>query len=394
MVSSPRIHSCWFYPGPIRSGEHLPQESPRNYQMNRIRKSLLLVVALLLPSVTAISQNSLQSAFLNRRLWLRIDMPGTQLGVDIFPERPDQLAPNYQDLLRQFPPAYRAGDSATVTKFVIKKDHIEFQLDHGGFGQFGDNSDVTPVPFAPLPPSPDEIHLREKIEHEPDERDRRREQHFLDNLVQQRLAADAQNKAAADAATQAKIQAVVDRRMHGGSRFNITFNGRVPDNLTPHDIEEALHRFVSFRPLEPGGYDAGPGAPQGYPPQGNSPQSAPPQGYAPQSAPPPGYTSNPTQRPAQPSAQDYYPQQQPSQGYYPAQGAPPQPVSQSAGSTQLQKGMTIAQVEQTLGPPTSTSSQDTQYGKATTELFLIGNQVITVNYMDGVLTRYQMAPRQ
>jgi len=56
--------------------------------------------------------------------------------------------------------------------------------------------------------------------------------------------------------------------------------------------------------------------------------------------------------------------------------------------------MTIAQVEQTLGPPTSTSSQDTQYGKATTELFLIGNQVITVNYMDGVLTRYQMAPRQ
>jgi hypothetical protein len=363
--------------------------------MNRINKSLLLAFALLLPTVAAFSQDSLQSAFVNRRVWLKIDMPGSQLGVDVYPERSDALADNYANLLHQFPPAYRAGDSATVTKLVVKKDHIEFHLDHGGFGQFGDNSDITPVPFAPLPPSPDEIHLREKIDHEPDERDRRREQHILDDMVQQRAALDAQNKAAADAATQAKLQAVNDRRIHGGSRFNISYSGHVPEGLTPRDIEEALRPYVSFRPL-------GSGYPAGQPATPQSGQDYPPQGYAPQSAPPQGYTPNPAQRPAQPTAQDYYPQQQqpqqqqqPTQGYYPsqpAQGGPPQPAP-STGSTQLQKGMTIAQVEQTLGPPTSTSSQDTQYGKSTTELFLIGNQVITVNYMDGVLTRYSMAAR-
>jgi hypothetical protein len=358
-----------------------------------MKKSLLLA-ALLLTTVPAFSQDSLQSAFVNRRVWLKIDMPGSQLGVDVYPERSGQLAPNYQDLLHQFPPAYHAGDSATVTKVVVKKDHIEFQLDHGGFGQFGDNSDVTPVPFAPLPPSPEEIHLRDKIAHEPDERDRRREQHILDDMVQHRVAIDAQNRAAADAATQAKIQAVNDRRSHGGSRFNISYSGHVPEGLTPHDIEEALRPYVSFHPLAAG---SSPGGQPAYPQGG---QDYPPQGYAPPSAPPQGYTPNPTQRPAQPTAQDYYPpqqqqQQQPTQSYYPsqpAQGGAPQPAP-STGSTQLQKGMTIAQVEQTLGPPTSTSSQDTQYGKSTTELFLIGNQVITVNYMDGVLTRYSMAAR-
>ena len=55
--------------------------------------------------------------------------------------------------------------------------------------------------------------------------------------------------------------------------------------------------------------------------------------------------------------------------------------------------MTIDQVRQTLGTPTTSNSQDTQYGHATTELYLMGDQAITVNYMDGVLTRYQMSPR-
>jgi hypothetical protein len=347
-------------------------------------KRTLLAAALLLPSLAALGQNhdDFDSAFLHRRVWLKVDMPGTQLGVDLRPEQGEGLPGNYSSLLQQYPLAYRAGDSATVSKVVFKKDHIEFQLDHGGYGQFGDNTDVTPVPWAPLPPSPDELRLRERIEHEPDPRDRRREQDHLDDLVRQRFAMDAQNKLAADQATQAKIQAVADRRAHGGSRFNINYNGHVPESLTPRDLEVALDRVLSFAPLGPD--RDGPRRPeQGYRQQQGYPQQP---GYTPQSAPMQGYVPDPGQRPAQPTAQDYYPQQS-------APGGPPQSPQASQAASQLQKGMTIEQVEQLLGPPANSSASDTQYGRATTQIFVMGNQTITVNYMDGVLTRYGMKQR-
>ena len=97
-------------------------------------KKPFIIASLLFSSLPAIAQSpgAVEEAFVHRTIWLKIDMPGTQLGVDIYLKGAGLLR-NYQSMLSQYPAAYHRGDQATVTKVVFKKDHIEFHLDHGGF---------------------------------------------------------------------------------------------------------------------------------------------------------------------------------------------------------------------------------------------------------------------
>jgi hypothetical protein len=333
----------------------------------KFRQSLLsaLLAVAVLPIIAAApahaqDQDGIRNAFLNRRVWLKVDLPGTQLGIDVYPQYQNPFPNDYDSLLRQYPTAYHKGDAATVTKINFKKDHIEFQLDHGGFGQFGDNTDVTPVNFQPMPQSNDEVELRRKIANDDTNvSDRVYDKELLDDLVAKRQDIDARNKVNAQAATDAKIRNVHDARVHGGSRLNITFSDRVPGNLSVHDVELAVAPFVSFEDPRngprPGGGNNGYGQP------------APPNVYG---------------QPSQPSYNE--PARQPERAPAPA------PAPSSNG---LQKGMSMAEVHRVLGTPTSTSFKDTELGKATTELYLLGSQVITVTFLDGVLIKSEMTSR-
>src|SRR5580704_13471913 len=93
---------------------------------------------------------SVQTYFTGRQVVLRIDMPGTQKGVDL---RFNKAVPmdwkEYSSRVKQFGPAIHKGDTARITSIVVKKDMIEFQLDGGGFGTFGDDT-TTAVNAKPV----------------------------------------------------------------------------------------------------------------------------------------------------------------------------------------------------------------------------------------------------
>src|SRR6185369_10947354 len=108
---------------------------------------LVLGIALSSPAVQAQS-STLQSFFVGKQVKLKIDMPGTQKGVDLNMDRDDPMDwKQYSNRLKEFGPAIRTGDRSTVTTITVKKTLIEFQLDGGGFGTFWDDSDTTVQPY-------------------------------------------------------------------------------------------------------------------------------------------------------------------------------------------------------------------------------------------------------
>ena len=73
----------------------------------KFRKSLLsaLLAVIVLPVIAALpahaqDEDGIRNAFLNRRVWLKVDLPGTQLGIDIFPLYQNPFPNNYDTLLR------------------------------------------------------------------------------------------------------------------------------------------------------------------------------------------------------------------------------------------------------------------------------------------------------
>ena len=138
--------------------------------------SLLLTLA---PQARAQTEADLKRHFEGKRVTLRIDMPGTEQGVDIYPgtERPLDY-PRYADRLKDHGTAIEAGDNAMVTKIRVKSSHIEFQLDGGGYGTMGDETSSS-VYVETTPKSTREKNLeaelkreKDKVEFEPGSADR------------------------------------------------------------------------------------------------------------------------------------------------------------------------------------------------------------------------------
>lgn len=111
-------------------------------------KTLLGVLALILivgckaafPQSTK-NEVLLKQYFEGKRVTLKIDMPATKNGVNVNPERDRPLDfSDYASRLKRFGTAIRAGESAMVTNVKVKGKHIEFHLDGGGYGTFGDDT--------------------------------------------------------------------------------------------------------------------------------------------------------------------------------------------------------------------------------------------------------------
>ena len=104
------------------------------------------VAALFAVAAPALAQdeNQLRQFFEGQRVRLRIDMPGSQEGVDVWVE--NQRPVDYQlygDRLKRYGISIQAGESSIVTLVKVKRDLIEFQLGGGGFGTFLDDTSTT-----------------------------------------------------------------------------------------------------------------------------------------------------------------------------------------------------------------------------------------------------------
>ena len=114
-------------------------------------KKAAVLIAALLAAVPLQGQDaqSLSQFFEGKQVVVKIDMPGSQQGIDIYPQKDNSLdAKAYGKRMKSFPIALHNGDAVMITTVKVKDKLIEFQLGGGGFGTFGDDTD-TSVKFTP-----------------------------------------------------------------------------------------------------------------------------------------------------------------------------------------------------------------------------------------------------
>ncbi len=212
---------------------------------------LLLLAAAATPSAAlAQSEDQLRTFFEGKTVRVKIEMPGTEDGVDVYPGTAHPIDfPKHATRLKRSGTALRRGDEVLVTKVKVKKDLIEFQLGGGGYGTFGD--DDSPNVFVPSAPKTErEKNLEKDLEKTTDPTQRRRMSEELDALRRDRQRENARNQAEAAQARQTKEANIRQRRLEGGSRFNLRYNPVVPSEaLTPDGVMQALAEYVDFAPI-------------------------------------------------------------------------------------------------------------------------------------------------
>jgi hypothetical protein len=203
------------------------------------------LVALGAAPVFAQSEDALKDAFEGKSIVVKIDMPGTQQGVDVYPDarRPIDMG-QYAARIKTFGIALRNGESAMITRVRVKDKLIEFQLGGGGYGTFGDDTGTVTVPSVPK--SQREKDLERRVKDERDSDRRRRLQRELDDLRNERYREDTRNRSRAAEATEVKKDRIAADRLHSGSRFNIRYQNGVPPGLDAGGIMRALQDYVDF----------------------------------------------------------------------------------------------------------------------------------------------------
>src|SRR5580704_3882564 len=171
-------------------------------------------------STHAQNPDALSPYFEGKQVTVKIDMPATQKGVDIYPSRQPTLdAKSYGDRMKQFGVSLQKGDTTMVTKVKVNKDNVEFQLGGGGYGTAGDNTD-TSVHFTPADKSDREKELERQLSNENDPDRRRSLQRELDYVRADRASRDAYERARAEDDAAMRAQQIAIKRQQGGSRVN------------------------------------------------------------------------------------------------------------------------------------------------------------------------------
>src|ERR1700677_1035791 len=120
-----------------------PQEKAAVFR-SATRVVLFAMAVCALPLLNAQDSDALSNYFTGKEVVLKIDMPGTQQGVDLSFNKDNPMNwKQYSSRLKANGVAIHKGDTARITGFVVKDDRIEFQLDGGGFGTLFDDSSTT-----------------------------------------------------------------------------------------------------------------------------------------------------------------------------------------------------------------------------------------------------------
>lgn len=208
-----------------------------------IGAALLLAAA----PLAAQSEVALREYFEGRLVAPKLALPGTEDGVDVYPGSPRPLDyARYASRLKQYGTAIRAGELVIVTKIKLKSKHIEFQLGGGGYGTFGDETSSN-VATQPAPKTKREKNLEAELNRETDPAKKREMKEELDELKAAREREDARNRSVVAEAEEHRKQNIRQRRLEGGSRFNIRYADRVPgEALRPEAVIAALAQYVDF----------------------------------------------------------------------------------------------------------------------------------------------------
>jgi hypothetical protein len=309
--------------------------------MNDMFRTSCVAAVLALCGVLPVSAQgdptSLEGYFTGKMVVAKIDMPGTEKGVDLAFNKPTPMDWNgYSSRLKDFGTAIHKGDAVRVTKIGLKSDHIEFQLDGGGFGVAGDDTNTTVAPVV-TPISDREKDLVKQVAAAKDPKQKKDLQDTLDRVRAQRAQQDAANRNAAMIASQMKAQQVAAKRLAGGSRFNLRWQGSIPsDDKNPDTVMKLLADYVDFDPSHANAV--------------------------------PVVAATPTAAPAA--------------------------ISGAAGVTQLKSGMKTDDVTALLGQG-QTKSQSVSTDGLTTQVieYATADNLVDVTFVEGVVVRYSINSR-
>jgi hypothetical protein len=206
----------------------------------------LLLVTLIKP-LPAQSEAALKEYFEGRTVTSKLALPGTEDGVDVYPGTARPLDyPKYAGRLKEYGTAIKSGEQVMVTKIRLKSKHLEFQLGGGGYGTFGDETS-SKVNTAEAPRTKREKNLEAEIKRETDPARKRAMKEELDDLKAERERENARNRSIVAEAEESRKQNVRQRRLEGGSRFNIRYPAGVPaDALMPEAVMAALAQYLDF----------------------------------------------------------------------------------------------------------------------------------------------------
>ena len=312
-----------------------------------------IVLALLAQPALAQNESVLRQAFEGKVVSVKIDMPATSRGVDVYPL--DPMAVDFREVaqrLKDNSTSLRIGQQVMITKVLVKKNsHIEFQLGGGGYGTFGDNtSDGSGLNAVTQGETKAEKALRDSIKKAQGPTKRKQFEKELASLRAERERENARAEAEAKQA-QSVIEANLRaKRAESGSRFNVRYRDGIPaDALTPDGLMRALSPYVDFGAaggsLASGGTTSG-GATSGGAVSGTATQA---------------YTSGGASRPATPNS--------------------------------LRKGLLLEDVEAILGP--AATAAETKEGTLTVlkRTYRKDGQKVSASFVNGVLIDFAITPQ-
>ncbi len=233
--------------------------------MKIIMKPLFLVIgaslmALVLCSAAAAQmlpetgELALKRYFEGKKIIVKLDMPATKSGVDLYPDRTDKLFDLEKHLKRNRDNgvAIPNGGQTMITKIEFDKKTIEVHLDGGGFGSSDDWQRVGAEPTYPtsIPKTQREIDLEKQIT---TETDKKKLQYLKDELSYERKRrdeGDRRNRHRYDDAVRERNDRIAYERPRRGSRFNLVYKNTDPKTLTAQDIIRDLEKYVDFSGVE------------------------------------------------------------------------------------------------------------------------------------------------
>jgi hypothetical protein len=95
------------------------------------------------------TEAALKMYFEDKRAVLKLDMPGSVEGLELYPKvQPVLNMKRYRSKLLQLGWSMRRGESFTFTAVRVSEKSIEFQVQGGNYGILGDDTSVTPFTIA------------------------------------------------------------------------------------------------------------------------------------------------------------------------------------------------------------------------------------------------------
>lgn len=197
------------------------------------------------------SEEALKRHFEGKQVRVKIDMPGTHHGIDLhYKKDPPVDFKTYSQRLKNFGVALRDGDTVRITTIRLKQKNIEFQLNGGGYGTFGD--DAGPVYLPSVSKSSRESQLEKDVKNEADSRRRDEMNRELSRLRDSRQREERYRRERQIELETIKKREILEKRRDGGSRFNLWFPPEVlaESNPTPELVMQALAEYVDFSPMD------------------------------------------------------------------------------------------------------------------------------------------------